>query len=113
VTKNGESVKLTNQLAIVIGVGVFGIVGLVLGLAVLANWSDGAIIGMVTAFGAVIVNTVVAVRNQAKTAEVLQGQDEKLATIERQTNGLSETERDDIARRAVAAYAQQQKRGDQ
>lgn len=104
--------KLTNQLAIVIGVGVIGIVGLVLGLAVLANWSDGAVIGLSTALGAIVVNLIVAVRNQAKTAEVLQGQDEKLATIERQTNGMSEAERDDIARRAVAMYVEQQKRGE-
>lgn len=86
--------KLTNQLVIVICAGIAGMIGLVVGLAVLAKWSDGAIIAMLTAFGAVIVNTIVAVRNQAKTAEVLAGQDDKLdlmhasvATVERRTNG--------------------------
>lgn len=95
--------KITTQLAAVIVVGLLGFVGLILGLAVLADWSDGAIIGMATAFGAVIVNTVIAVRNQQKTAEVLVHQDEKLDTITRQTNGVSHDERQDIANRAVRA----------
>jgi hypothetical protein len=80
-------VKLTTQLTIVIVSGILGIVGLIVGLAVLAQWSDGAIIAMVTAFSAVIVNTIIAVRNQAKTAEVLQGQDDKLDRVVTQTNG--------------------------
>lgn len=94
---------ISTQLTVVIVVGLLGFVGLILGLAVLADWSDGAIIGMATAFGAVIVNTVIAVRNQQKTAETLDDQDSKLQTIVRQTNGLSEEERQDVAQRAAAA----------
>ncbi len=101
--------KITTQLAAVIVVGLLGFVGLILGLAVLADWSDGAIIGMATAFGAVIVNTVIAVRNQQKTVETLVHQDEKLDTITAQTNGLSDRERQDIAHRAAtAALAQRE-----
>lgn len=93
--------KISTQLAIVIAVGVLGFVGLVLGLAVLADWSDGAIIGMGTAFGAIIVNTIIAIRNQQKTAEVLGAQDEKLDTIKEQTNGHSDAELRSVARYAV------------
>jgi hypothetical protein len=106
--------KLSTQLTIVICTSILGILGLVVGLAVLADWSDGAIIGMVTAFGAVIVNTVISVRNQAKTAEVLQGQsevlqgqDDKLDRVVHQTNGLSDAERQDIAERAAASVVRQ------
>jgi len=96
-------VKVTTQLAIVIATGITGFVGLILGLAVLADWSDGAIIGMATAFGAVLVNTIIAVRNQVQTRLVLDKQDDQLDTIKQQTNGMSERERQDIADRAVAA----------
>ncbi len=99
--------KVNNQLAAVIVVGVLGFVGLILGLAVLADWSDGAIIGMCTAFGALIINTIIAVRNQAHTAETLVAQDVKLDTITAQTNGLSERERQDIAERAAASVVKQ------
>jgi hypothetical protein len=103
---------MTTQLAVVIASGIIGFVGLILGLAVLADWSDGAIIGMATAFGAVIVNTIIAVRNQTKTAQVLDDQDVKLRTIVEQTNGLSETERQDIAERAAASVVRQFRGGD-
>lgn len=95
--------KVTTQLAFVIITGLVGFVGLILGLAVLADWSDGAIIGLATAFGAVLVNTILAIRNQARTAETLVAQDVKLDTITHQTNGLSEAERRDIAERAAEA----------
>lgn len=93
--------KLSTQVAVVIVVSLLGFVGLILGLAVLADWSDGAIIGMATAFGAIIVNTVIAVRNQAKTREVLQHQGEQLDTVVRQTNGMSDAEKQQIAERAA------------
>lgn len=96
--------KLTTQLAVVIITAIIGIGGLIVGLAVLADWSDGAIIGMVTAFGAVIVNSVIAVRNQAKTAEVLTAQTEQLDTITEQTNGKSDAEVQRIVERALAAH---------
>lgn len=101
--------KLTTQVAIVIGVGIVSISGLVLGLAVLADWSDGAVIGLATGLGGIVVNLVVVVRGQAKTAEVLQGQDDKLAKIDHQTNGQSDVERQDIAERAVTAAIAQLK----
>lgn len=104
-------IKLSTQMMIVIVTGLVGFVGLILGLAVLADWSDGAIIGLATAFGAVFVNTALAIRNQAKTAQVLVDQDVKLDTITHQTNGMSEEERMDVARRAVAEYVRQQTGG--
>lgn len=97
----------TNQLAAVVIVGILGFVGLIVGLAVLADWSDGAIIGMGTAFGAIIINTIVAVRNQNRVTETLGEQDVKLDTIQAQTNGLSELERQEIAERAAAAVVRQ------
>lgn len=93
--------RVTTQLAVVIVSAVLGAVALVLGLAVWADWSDGAIVAMVGAFGSVLVNSIVLVRNQQKTGQVLAGQDEKLEVITRQTNGLSEVERDDVAQRAA------------
>jgi hypothetical protein len=95
-------VKLTTQLAAVIIVGFVGIAGLVLGLAVLADWSDGAVIGLATALGAIVVNLIVAIRGQQKNAETLASQDRKLDTVVAQTNGLSDRERQDIAERTVA-----------
>lgn len=97
--------KLTNQLAAVICVAVVGVAALVACLAIWANWSDGAVVGMVTVFGTIAINLIVAIRNQQKTAETLGQQDEKLDTITAQTNGLSDRERQDIADRAAAAGA--------
>jgi hypothetical protein len=94
-------VKLSNQLAAVLVVGIIGVVSLVVGLAVFAKMSDGAIVGLIGGIGAVIVNLIVVVRGQQKQSEVLENQDRKLQVIERQTNGLSERERQDIAERAA------------
>jgi hypothetical protein len=106
--------KITTQLTVVIVSAVIGFVGLILGLAVFADWSDGAIIGLATAFGAVFVNTIIAVRNQAKTVESLADQDEKLIeqdvkldTIVAQTNGMSEREKQEIAERAAISVVRQ------
>lgn len=105
--------KLTTQLAAVIIVGFVGIAGLVLGLAVLADWSDGAVIGLATALGAIVVNLIVAIRGQQRTAETLEGQDEKLAKIEKNTNGKADEERRAIARQAaLEAIAEMKKRGE-
>lgn len=93
--------KLTTQMVALILGTVIGLFGLVISLAVFAKWSDGAIVGMVTAFATVASGVILAVRNQQKTGEVLDRQDEKLDIIERQTNGLSERERQDIAERAA------------
>lgn len=94
--------KLTNQLVVLILGTLVGLVGLVICLAVWADWSDGAIVGMVTAFGTIATSVLVAVRNQQKTAEVLAVQDGKLDTIEKNTNGKSELERRALIRETIA-----------
>ncbi|MEV6297860.1 hypothetical protein AB0M02_00470 [Actinoplanes sp. NPDC051861] len=94
--------RLTTQLTIVICVGIAGMVSMVAFLSA-AGWSEGGIAGMVTGIGSVVTGLIVAVRAQAKTQEQLTQQDEQLATIAHQTNGLSSEEREDIARRAAAA----------
>jgi hypothetical protein len=88
--------------ALILGV-LAGLVGLVVSLAIWADWSDGAIVGMVSAFGTIAAGLIVTVRNQQQTQVTLAHQDEKLDTIERQTNGLSTQERQEIANRAAAA----------
>jgi hypothetical protein len=93
--------KITTQLVVMVGIIIAGMVGLVLGLAVLADWSDGAIVGMVSGFGTLATGLIVAVRNQQKTVETLEQQNEQLDTITRQTNGLSEKEREEIAAAAA------------
>jgi hypothetical protein len=94
--------RLSTQLTVVICVGIAGLVAMVAFLSS-AGWSEGGIAGMVTGIGSVITGVIVAVRNQAKTQETLALQDEQLATIERQTNGLSTAERQEIAERAASA----------
>lgn len=93
--------KITTQLVALVAVLVAGMVGLVLGLAVVAGWSDGAVVGMVSAFGTVAAGLIVAVRNQEKTTETLKEQTEQLNTVVQQTNGLSEEEREAIAAAAA------------
>lgn len=95
--------KLTNQVAAVICVTVLSLACLVASLSIWANWSDGAVVGMVTVFATIAGNLIVAIRNQQKTAETLSTQDDKLDTITSQTNGLSDRERQDIASRAAKA----------
>lgn len=110
--------RITNQLVALVAVVGLGMVGLVLGLAVLADWSDGAIVGMVSGFGSVAVAILVAVRNQQHTAQALdelqqqvgagqRHQTDTLDQVVKQTNGLSETERQDIAERAAASVVRQ------
>lgn len=109
ITRPGETnrgnlmIKMTTQMVIVICSGILGLVGLVLGLAVLADWSDGAIIGMASGIGSVLVSLIVAVRGQQLVGQELTRQTEQLDTITEQTNGLSHQERQDIAERAAAA----------
>ncbi len=97
--------SITTQFVVLVSVLVIGMVGLVLGLAVLAHWSDGAIVGMVSGFGTLATGLIVAVRNQQVTRETLENQDRKLDTITAQTNGLSELEREEIADRAAVKAA--------
>lgn len=89
--------KITTQFVVLVGVLVAGMVGLVLGLAVWADWSDGAIVGMVSGFGTIAATLLVTIRNQQKTTETLDTQTRQLETVVAQTNGLSEIEREQIA----------------
>jgi hypothetical protein len=93
--------KITTQFVVLVGVLVSGMVGLVLGLAVLADWSDGAIVGMVSGFGTIAATLLVTIRNQQKTTETLDDQSKQLETVVAQTNGLSHEERSAIAREAA------------
>ncbi len=104
--------KITREVVALVGILMLGMVGLVLGLAVFAKWSDGAIVGMVSGFGSVAAALLLAVRGQQRTADVLQRQDEKLDTVVAQTNGMSEIERQDIADRAAVSVVQAWKRGE-
>jgi hypothetical protein len=104
--------KLTTQLVVLVLGTLMGMIALVVCLAIWASWSDGAIVGMVSAFGTIAAGVLVAVRNQAKTADVLDAQDRKLDTVVAQTNGLSERERQDIADRAAVAVAKMYRNGE-
>lgn len=95
--------KLTTQFVVLVLGMLAGMIGLVVSLAVWADWQDGSIVGMVSAFGTLAGGLILAVRNQQKTTETLADQDEKLNKIERQTNGLSSVERNDIAEKAATA----------
>lgn len=103
--------KITKELVLLVAIIIAGMVGLVLGLAVFADWSDGAIVGMVSLFASLASGLIVAVRNQQKTAETLDQQDRKLDTVVAQTNGMSEIERQDIADRAAVKVAQMYRAG--
>ena len=78
--------KLTTQLTIVICVGIAGMVAMVAFLSS-AGWSEGGIAGMVTGIGSVVTGLIVAIRNQNKTQETLQDQNEVLDQVVHQTNG--------------------------
>lgn len=90
---------ITTQVAWVLGIGIVAITGLIVGLAVFANWSDGAIGAMLAAFGGIIVNTIVILRNQ-------QVQGAKLDEIAEHTNGSLSRRDDSIA--ALTAMNRQQ-----
>jgi len=117
VTNNQNGSKVTSQVVWLSLVLVAGMVILVLGLAVLANWSDGAIIAMLSGFGSLATGLILAVRNQQRAAETLdqlarsigagqRDQDKQLSTITRQTNHISEVERAQIAEAAAVRAVQ-------
>ncbi|MDQ1700679.1 MAG: hypothetical protein QOG34_2542 [Frankiaceae bacterium] len=123
VTNNANGSKVTTQVAVLASVLIIGLVGLVLGLAVLAHWSDGAVVGMLSAFGTIAAGLIIAVRNQQRAAETLdqlarsigagqRAQAVQLQTITKQTNEISDQERSKIAEQA-AAVALEQHTGDQ
>lgn len=110
--------KVTTQTVVLVGIIMAGMVGLVLGLAVLADWSDGAIVGMVSGFGTIAATLIIAIRNQQATRVTLDQLQQQLGTGQRtqvdlldtvvkQTNGLSEAERQDIAERAAVSVVRQ------
>jgi hypothetical protein len=94
--------NLTWQLVVVIVASLAALTTLIVGLAVFADWSDGAIVALTTAFAGLIVNTIMILKNQARTVETLDDQNVTLEQIKDQTNGLSAKEREDIAERAAA-----------
>lgn len=104
-TGGRRTMKLTTQLTVLICVCVLGIVALAASLAIWADWSDGAVVGMVSAFGTVATGLIIAVRNQGRT-------NEQLEQITHQTNGLSQRERQDIAARAAREAIAAHNRGE-
>lgn len=113
--RKGElTLKLTNQLAAVISVSVLGVAAMVVCLAIWADWSDGAVVGMFAAFGSLATGLVVTLRASAKSAEqvdLLQRQvgagqkstAARLATVVEQTNGMSTAQIQDVASAAAQA----------
>lgn len=106
--------KLTRELTIVICVMILGGVGLILGLAVLADWSDGAILAMFSLFASIATGLIATVRNQQKNAETLdllqrqvgtgqRVQSAQLDQVVKQTNGPSHADRIALARETAAA----------
>lgn len=109
-----SAVRLSNQVAAVIIVGIIGVAGMVVCLALWADWSDGAVIGMLSGIGAAVTAAIVAVRGQVKTQEAVDqvqmqvgaGQrltDKKLETVVRQTNGMSTEQLNAVAAAAADA----------
>lgn len=88
--------------AIVVCVGIVAAAGLVVALA-FAGWSTEAIIAFTGLIVATVTGQYVSTRQasevKAKTAE----QTAMISTVLEQTNGMSHTERQDIAERAAAA----------
>ena len=114
--------KISTQFVVLVAVIVVGLGSLVLGLAVFADWPDGAIIGMVSAFGSIATGLIIAIRNQQHTAQTLDDlqrqvgigqrlQDAKLNQVVKQTNGPTSPERAALARMASAQTIQDLKNG--
>jgi uncharacterized transporter YbjL len=103
--------KVTKELVFLVAVIVAGLTTMVLGLAVWANWSDGAIVGMASGFITLATGLIFAIRNQQKTSATLEQQDRKLDTVVAQTNGMSELERQEIADRAAVAVIDAWRKG--
>lgn len=84
--------------------------GIVVALATLAHWDAtgiAAVLGILVGVGggAAVVGTVAGKVDDVHTETA--AQNEVLAKIDHQTNGLSATERQDIAERAAAAVLRQ------
>jgi hypothetical protein len=80
--------------------------GIAVLLATLAHWDAGAILGVLGILGGIGGGAAVAGGVAGKVEEVhaqTAAQTSQLDTIERQTNGMSTAEKQDIAERAAAA----------
>lgn len=87
--------------AVVVVSGVVALAGLTAALA-LAGWSPEAISGFVLAIAGIVAGQYVQARKTSEVNAKTDEQTELLHTVVSQTNGLSETERQDIAERAAA-----------
>lgn len=96
--------------AIVAAVGILAIAAIVVSLA-LAGWTAEAIVGFASLAAALVVGQFVQTRRAAVVEAKTDQQTQTLETIERQTNGLSSAERQDIAVRAAQAVLDRQARG--
>lgn len=107
--------KLSVPLAVVISLALVALAALVAVLAVYAHWDANQIMALVSGSGTVLTGLIVAVgvRAQHAQTEKLAVQDRKLDTVVAQTNGLSEIERQDIARRAAATAITMHEEGKQ
>lgn len=114
--------KISTQFVVLVGIVALGMIGLVLGLAVLADWQDGSIIGMVSAFGTLAVGLLAAIRGQQKTAEQINQLQQQvgagqrsnartLDTVVEQTNGPASAERAQLARQAALQTVAELKNG--
>lgn len=106
--------KISTQLAVIVCVGIAGLVTMVVFLS-RAGWSEGGIAGLVTGLGTVFATVAVTIRNQQKAADSLEllqrqigaGQRDTsglLHVVREQTNGPTEQKQQDIAERAIAGY---------
>jgi hypothetical protein len=93
--------------AIVLVTGILGLVGLVAFLSA-AGWSEGGIAGMVTLLLAVVTGQYMNARKASVVEAKTDAQTDQLTQIAKQTNGLSGTERQEIAERAVDAVLARQ-----
>lgn len=94
--------------AIVAVTGIVAVAGIVVSLA-LAGWNAEAIAGFASLALALVVGQYVQTRRASVVEAKTDQQTETLHTIERQTNGLSNAERQDIAVRAAYIALEQQK----
>jgi len=95
--------------AIVAVTGILAIGGIVVALA-LAGWDAEAIMGFATLAAALVVGQFVQTRRASVVEAKTDAQTATLQTIERQTNGMSSAERQDIAVRAAQAVLDRQAR---
>lgn len=113
----GDALKLTTQLAVVICVGIAGMVTIVVFLS-RAGWSETGIAGIVASTLTAVGVLIPVVRNQVKQSEQIdqvqrqigagqRDQASTLNTVVKQTNGMATEERKQIAAEAAQEAAAQ------